>query len=311
MKISSLAFASLALAGLFGPSRSFASVDATTQVYISTFEAMQNLPQPPFVRYRLVTHNEEGLQVTLSIYNHDVWLSFRPGDVSSVWSVAHRSGDFASAVTDDSGNRYVTDRSFFDPTWYSAYHAMREGMFFDAPDSTQPAQHPIPTPRPSPVPDGGLQTITTVISNATLYSVRDGGSTTCPNGDAGHLLLFTPRGSRMQYQMSALIIDRVNHLFCEAAFALPSLDGTPLIDDQYYGELDGYWVRTGGRFIRLTRVTISNETPYVPNEPGDTDIDVPQIRSTYTQTRTLSYRFIDMSFPAFIPAELFTTPPNQ
>lgn len=296
---------------LFCPDRSGAAVDGATQLYIDTVEAMQALPQPPFVSYILVTNNEEGLQVTLDVYNHDVWLSFRPGNANSTWAVVHRSGDFASAVSDDNGHRYITDRAFFDPTWYSAYHAMREGMFFDSPDAAQPEQRPIETAPPSPAPVAGIPTIATVISNATLYSVRDAGATKCPNSDAGRLLLFTPRGSRMQYQMSAAVVDLVNHLFCEIAFALPSLDGTPLVDHQYYGERGGYWVRTGGRFIRFTRVTISNETPYVPNEPGDASIEAPNMRSSYVQTSTLSYRLTDMEFPTFMPPKVFVAAPSQ
>jgi hypothetical protein len=307
----SLAIGALILGVLIAPSAASAAVDAPTALYINTVEAMQKLPQPPFIIYDMVTKNDEGLQVDLNVYNHDIWLGFRPGTLSNHWYVAHRASDFRSVIIGNNDN-FVTDRAFFDPTWDSAYHAMRDGMFFDAPDSTQPTQHAVPTPAPTPTDDTALTTIASVqVSNAGMYTARDGGNITCPNGDPGHALKFTPRGSPTQYQLSSAVVDTANHLFCVVTFTLPSLMGTPLTDNQYYGERGGYWVRTGGQFVRTTKVTGSTQAPYIQGVPMNDTNSLPSLQYTYNRTLTLRYELADMTFPASLPDSAFITPPNQ
>ena len=306
----SLVIAALILGTLIASSAASATVDAPTALYINTIAAMQALPQPPYVTYELVTKNDEGLQVDLNVYNHDIWLGFGPGTLSNHWYVGHRARDFKSVVIGNNSH-YVTDRAFFDPTWDSAYHAMRDGMFFDAPDSTQPAQHAVPAPAPMPTAGAAFKTIASVeASNASMYTARDGGSQKCPNGDAGNGLMFTAHGSPMQYQLTAAVVDTVNHLFCVVTFTLPDLDGTPLTDNQYYGERDGYWVRTGGLFSRRSsHYTATDSTPYIQGVPDNNSF--PRLDYTYRRTLTLRYELTNMAFPASLPDSAFITPSDQ
>lgn len=251
---------------------------------------MQALPQPAFMIYRLVADSDDGLKVQLDVSNHDVWLGFDAGSANTTWSVAHRSSDFRSLIVDENGQSYVTNRSFFDPTWYSSYHAMRDGMFFDSRSGTQPDQRVVPTPAPTPTPDTALKTIAIEqSSNGNLYTARDDGPATCPNGDAGRALRFTPHGSPIQYQLTAAVVDLVPKLFCVMQFTLPALGGSPLEDDQYFGMVEGYWIRTGGEFRRATRTQLLGPSAIL----------------------TLRYQLTDITFPYVLPDDLFVTPPGQ
>ncbi len=317
-KLVIVAFAVLALLAASAGAR--ANVDSATQLYVDTVAAMQALPQPPFVTYRLVTESDTGLQVSLEVHDHDVWLHFAPGKRVTTWSVAHRASDFRSLIVSDSGNDYVTNRAFFDPTWYSAYHAMRTGMFFDAPSHTQPDQRAVPTPAPTFTPDSTLTTIAqTAAAVSTLYTARFRGVGKCPNGDPGRVLEFTPSGPAMQYQLTGAVVDVPAHLFCVMIFTLPSLDGTPLTDVQFYGERGGYWLRTGGEFIRTTsRVVTSPQIADIspPDVPGAAPqgvagIPPPNISSTVRTTATLRYQLTKMAFPQIVPEDFFVPPPGQ
>lgn len=297
-----------------------ASIDPATQLYVDTVAAMQALAEPPFVTYRLVTESDTGLQVSLDVYDHDVWLGFTPGNDAAQWSVAHRAVDFSSLIVGSDGRGYVSKRAFFDPTWYSAYHAMRTGMFFDAPSHTQPDQPAVPTPAPTFTPDSALPTIAqTVTAVATLYTAQFRGNAKCPNGDPGRSLQFTPKGSPMQYQLAGAVVDVPRHLFCVLIFTLPSLEGTPLTDVQFYGERAGYWLRTGGDFVRTTSHVVTS--PQVadispPDIPGGAPQGVPglpppNVSSTVRTTSTLRYQLMEMAFPQIIPEDFFIPPPGQ
>lgn len=309
---------SLALLVVSGASAR-ASIDPATQLYVDTVAAMQNLPEPPYVTYRLVTETGTGLQVSLSVYDHEVWLSFAPGKNVAQWSVAHRAGDFRSLIIDADGRRYGTNRAFFDPTWDSAYHAMRTGMFFDAPTHSQPDQRAVPTPAPTFTPDPAFKTIAQAqVAVATLYTAQFRGVAKCPNGDAGRSLQFAARGDPMQYQLVGAVVDVPLHLFCVLMFTLPSLEGTPLTDVQFYGERDGYWLRTGGEFVRTTNKRISTDVGVgaPPLGPGVSDIPYnpnlpPSITTVVRSTLTLRYALTEMDFPQIVPDDFFIPPPGQ
>jgi len=85
-------------------------------VYMSAIGAMSSLKEPPYVTYTM-RGEPHGFAVDLFIQNHFVWLNIHQGDESSVWQVRHRTDDYASELLEPSGIRYVSGRSFFDPTW--------------------------------------------------------------------------------------------------------------------------------------------------------------------------------------------------
>lgn len=286
---SAVAAVAWALGVLAAPCSPARAADAATQLYVAAVAAMQALPQPPFMIYGLVAKSDDNLKVQLRVINHDVWLGFDEGWANTTWSVVHRSSDFRSLIVDENGRSYVTNRSFFDPTWYSSYHAMRDGMFFNSVSGTQPDQRAVPTPAPTPTPDSALKTIAIEqSSNGNLYSAQDAGPATCPNGDAGRALRFTPRGSPMQYQLTAAVVDLAPKLFCVMQFTLPA-PGNWLVDDQYFSMVEGYWIRTGGEFRRTIRSRFDGEPAVL----------------------TLRYQLNDITFPDILPDDLFVTPPGQ
>ena len=116
---------------------------------------MDGLPQPPYVTYRL-EGTGDGFTIGLTVIDNKVWLAIRPGSRPAHWRLRHRTYDYASEIVDaDDGQRYLSARSFFDPTWYGAYRALREGML-----NAQDPAPPRPSPdAPSPTPAPQLRTI--------------------------------------------------------------------------------------------------------------------------------------------------------
>ncbi|HEV7180813.1 MAG TPA: hypothetical protein VGN11_13150 [Candidatus Baltobacteraceae bacterium] len=98
------------------------------EFYSAALKAMSDLPQPPYVTYRLESESD-GLQVTLTDIRRLVLLYIEAGSTPSGWIMRHRTDDYASEIVNTLDNRrYVSQRSFFDPTWYGSYRALRDGM---------------------------------------------------------------------------------------------------------------------------------------------------------------------------------------
>lgn len=138
-------------------------------LYAKAVAAMSGLPQPQYVTYNLQA-NGDGLLVDLVLQRGQVWLNVHGGSGSTNWALQHRTYDYASRIVNDADNqRYVTQRSFFDPTWYGASRALRECMF----DSQDPAP-PRPQHTQAPAPDVTLKTIAvSSVIGPSVYAITD------------------------------------------------------------------------------------------------------------------------------------------
>jgi hypothetical protein len=116
-----------------------------------------------------------------------VWLRFSHGNGSTMWTVKHRTQDYESEVLDGK-TRYVSQRSLFDPTWFGAFRALRDGMlgFQDV----EASRSSFTVAQATPAPDAALHTIASSIRSmiavprhvqtairATRYILPRGGET--------------------------------------------------------------------------------------------------------------------------------------
>ncbi|MEO9026720.1 MAG: hypothetical protein ABI329_06640 [Candidatus Tumulicola sp.] len=171
------------------PRIAVADVPSAQAFYSSAVEAMRELPQPQYLEYAMQGESD-GFAVSLLVIDHLVWLGIHRGSAPSTWHLRHRTDDYASEIRDESGTRYVTQRSFFDPTWYGTFRALRDGML-DYQDIERPVST-MATPAPTKTPD--LRTIAVVrVMGTSIYRVADAGAATCSNGDPGHALRLTSR----------------------------------------------------------------------------------------------------------------------
>lgn len=250
MKIHRVALFFCASAAAFcGPTTPAASAAAgappsAREFYSRALSAMSDLPQPTFISYRLESRSE-GLQIALTPIDHLVWLSITAGSTPSRWEMLHRTGDYATEIIDTADDsRYVSQRSFFDPTWYGSYRALRDGMLdyqdIEAPiaDLAPAAVTPIPTT---------LKTIAvTSVMGPGIYDVHDRGAATCSNGHPGHALHLTPRRSDPRRQLTDVTIDLTSMRFCMIRYGLPAAFGFHGTVEQHYDSVGGYWMQTDG-----------------------------------------------------------------
>jgi hypothetical protein len=268
-----------------GGSRLVAAADPPTarDLYVQAIAAMSDLPQPPYVTYRM-EGNAQGLQVGLTTISGQVWLNIRPGSTSDRWTLRHRTYDYESEIVSQSdGRRYVSQRSFFDQTWYGAYRALRLGMLY----SQDPAE-----PRPSPgvatpAPDPSLKTIGAIkVMGPAIYDVDDRGTAVCPNGGPGRALHLTSRTRDPQHQLSDVIVDLQSMRFCVMRFGTAGALGFHGIVEQHYGDVGGYWMQQGGFLDGTLRVF-----------------------GVSTHHGVWRYRLLDMQFPSSLPPDTFAHDP--
>lgn len=255
----------------------------TQTLYTKAIAVMSDLPQPAFVTYRLES-SSDGLQIGLMVINNNVWLNIHPGSEPQRWMLSHRTYDYASEIRDlGDGSRYTTQRSFFDPTWYGAYRALREGMFY----SQDPA-----TPRPLP---GGatpapatLRTIAVIsVMGPNIYNIQDRGEQPCPNGAPGHAMHLVSRNRDPHHQLSDVIVDLRSMRFCMMRFSLPADFGFHGIMEQHYADVGGYWMQTDGFLdgtLRAFGIAMHHGVWH--------------------------YRLLDMQFPASLPDQTFAQAPK-
>ncbi|HEV2643306.1 MAG TPA: hypothetical protein VGT98_11385 [Candidatus Elarobacter sp.] len=250
------------------------------EVYVRTLAAMSALPQPRYVAYRLES-SSEGLQVDLATSGGQVWLNIRHGTAPERWSLRHRTYDYESEIVNGSdGRRFLSQRSFFDPTWYGAYRALRQGML----ESQDPAPpHDPPPVEPTPTPGPVLKSIGMVsVMGPAIYDIEDRGSAPCPNGDSGRALHLTRRDKDPHHQLSDVIVDLQSMNFCMMRFATPSAFGFHGTVEVHYANVGGYWMQTDGLLdgtIRAFGVSMHHGTWH--------------------------YRLVDMQFPSALPPEVF------
>jgi hypothetical protein len=202
----------------------------------------------------------------------------------TAWALHHRTDDYASEIVEADGRRLVSTRAFFDPTWYGAFRALRDGMLF-----YQKAEPPISasaTPTPGPAPD--LRTIAVVqVIGTNIYSVVDTGAATCTNGDAGHALHLISRDENPRHQLADVVVDLRNMHFCTMRFNV-SESGFSGSVEQHYADVGGYWLQTDGIV--------------------ESEVRTLGIRLNHG---VWQYRLEDLAFPAAIPPETFLRPPDQ
>src|SRR5579863_2777277 len=184
--------------------------------YSSAVESMRALPQPQYLAYTM-EGDGDNLSIGLRVIRHLVWLEMITGPPTfpSAWTIRHRTDDYASEITDYEGRRLVSTRAFFDPTWYGAFRALRDGMLMY--QQTDPAVSTYATPTPGPSPD--LRTIAVVtVMGSGVYRVQDGGAAVCTNGDSGHALQLVSREPDPRHQLAYVVVDLRNMHFCTMRF---------------------------------------------------------------------------------------------
>lgn len=257
-----------------------AALVSPEQLYAKAIAAMSDVPQPRYVTYNL-QGAADGLQVDLMLQRGQVWLNVHGGSGSANWTLQHRTYDYASQITDNADNRrYLTQRSFFDPTWYGAYRALREGMF-----DSQDAAPPRPQQTAAPASDVTLKTIAvSSVIGPSVYAIDDRGDAHCSNGDPGRALHLTSRDRNSHHQLTDVIIDLHSMRFCMMRFAETSGFGFHGFLEQHYADVGGYWLQTDGLLDGTLRVF-----------------------GISTHHGTWRYRLLDMQFPAALQAQTFLT----
>jgi hypothetical protein len=273
--------------GLVAPVRAAADDEPSAQAfYSSAVDAMKALPQPQYLTYSMEGESD-GFAVDLIVINHLVWLRIRAGNAPSTWQLRHRTDDYASEIIDQEGTRYVTQRSFFDPTWYGAYRALRDGML-DYQKIEKPLSELV-TPAPSPTSTPDLRTIAVVsVMGTSIYRVTDAGAATCSNGDAGHALHLVSRDRNPKHQLSDVVVDVASMRFCMIRFSVSDAFGFHGVVEQHYADVGGFWLQTDGLLDGTDRVF-----------------------GIATHHGIWRYRLTNVTFPKSIPAEAFVVPRFQ
>lgn len=221
---------------------SASSSSSATALYAAAVRTMDYVQQPAYVAYTFEGASDK-VHIGLQVVSHQVWLAFQHGNVPSTWAVQHRTEDYQSEVI-DGVRRLVSGRSLFDPTWFGAYRALRDGMlgYQDA----EAAHTSLAVAEPTPTPDPKLSTIASVSAIGTgIYFVQDRGAAACPNGDPGHAVHLRPRHRDPRHQLSDAIIDLRSMRFCSIRFQWNELWLTGIVE-QHYADVGGYWMETGG-----------------------------------------------------------------
>lgn len=259
--------------------------------YSAAVESMRALPQPQYLQYTIEGQGR-GLAIDLRVVNHLVWLEFTmtsPPEESDpvLWSIRHRTNDYASEIVEVDGRRLVSTRAFFDPTWYGAFRALRDGMLDYQKDD--PPVSSYATPTPGPLSDLRTIAVVTVIGS-NIYRVIDRGAATCLNGDPGHALHLISRDADPAHQLADVVVDLRNMHFCTIRFNVNDLTehGWRGSVEQHYADVGGYWLQTDGTIETSARAL-----------------------GILVSHGVWRYRLENITFPAAIPAERFLRPVEQ
>jgi len=278
--ISSLALAFLAL-GTAARADAPQAPPTVETYYRAAINAMDALKEPAYVTYTM--HGDpQGLAVKLIDRNSLIWLGIHDGSDPSTWQVRHRTDDYASELLDVDGTRWVSMRSFFDPTWWGAFRALRDGMLnYQVPEAAVSA-------RATPAPDASskLHVIATVtVMGPAIYQLQDRGAATCPSGSPGHAIHLIPRDRDPKHQLNDVVIELTTRRFCMVRYGVHDSFGFHGIVEQHYSDVGGYWVQTDGFLDGTLRVF-----------------------GIATHHGKWFYRLDDIAFPKRIPSTAFITP---
>ncbi|HET9392517.1 MAG TPA: hypothetical protein VFO29_03170 [Candidatus Rubrimentiphilum sp.] len=280
-----VASAFLLLGCLIGQGRpALADQTYAESLYIAAVNATSSRAQPTFETYNLHSRSD-GLAVRLTIQNHYVWLGIHSGDEPSSWQIRHRTDDYASEIIDADGTRYVTGRSFFDPTWYGTYRALRDGML-----NYQDVEVPVSAREtPAPAAASTMRQIAAVhVMGPTIYRLLDRGEQACPNGSPGHALHTEARDRAPQHQLSDVVINLKTNEFCMLRFGVRDAFGFHGLVEQHFDDVGGYWTLTDGIIDGTFRVF-----------------------GISTHHGVWHYTLDDIHYPRSIPAYVFIVPPFQ
>ncbi len=255
-------------------------------LYSATVTAMDHLAQPAFISYT-IEGQSDGIRLTLKTIHHEVWLVFQSGVGSNTWIVKHRTQDYESEVIDGAaGHRYVSERSFFDPTWFGAYRALRDGML--GYQNAAPPRQSLTVATPVPTSDPQLKTIASVsVMGSGIYTVTDRGPAMCASGDRGQALHLTPRQRDPRRQLTDVVVDLRSMQFCTLRFTWSASSFTGIVE-QHYAEVEGYWIVSDGSIDGTFRT-----------------LGIATHHSMWT------YRLTDVTFPQEMPASTFVADPDQ
>jgi hypothetical protein len=186
----------------------------------------------------------DNLSIGLRVMRHLVWLEMITGSASfpSEWTIRHRTDDYASEIITYQGERLVSTRAFFDPTWYGAFRALRDGMLMY--QQTDPPVSSSATPTPGPSPDLRTIAVVTVIGS-NVYKVEDRGEAACADGDPGHALHLVSREPDPRHQLADVVVDLRNMHFCTMRFNVRESGFSGSVE-QHYAYVGGYWLQTDG-----------------------------------------------------------------
>jgi hypothetical protein len=252
--------------------------------YAQAVATMDRVQQPAFVSYTLLGQSDN-IHVGLETVSNKVWLLFQGGSAPTDWRVQHRTLDYESEVVDESaaGKRYISARPFFDPTWFGAFRALRDGMLgFQNPDASRDA---LTIAEPTVPQDGSLHTIAAVsVIGPAIYAVQDRGTAACPNGDPGRALHLVARDHDPRKQLSDVIVDSNSMRFCMIRFGWSEAGFITGFIEQHYADVGGYWVVSDGLIDDTLRVFGIKTHHFIWN-----------------------YRLNDMTFPPQLPPETFAS----
>jgi D-alanyl-D-alanine carboxypeptidase len=263
---------------------------ATALLYSRSLRVMDGLRQPKYLAYRMES-SSEGLAIYLWANPQGlVWLRGHDGSSPDAWTLRHRTFDYMNEIIHVSdGQRFLSPRAVFDPTWYGAVRAMRLGMFL--PGKQPPAAPRESTEQPQ---DTALKAIGSVsVMGPALYNIEDRGAKPCPNGQPGHALHFTSRDDDYLHQLSDVVIEVSSARFCVVTF-LGRGAGSVVTSgtfEQHYADVNGYWLQTDGVLDGMWQSSVLS-------------------RKRHGVWR---YRLVDMTFPDNLPNEIFAkaaTPPQ-
>lgn len=218
----------------------------TVVLYSHALRVMDGLRQPKFLSYRMESTGD-GVHIDVWADSRgQVWLRGNTGSSNDAWALRHRTADYLSEIVHVSdGRRYVTARSFFDPTWYGAVRALRLGMF----GSQDPAAARDMTDHDESTGEQPLKAIGSVsVMGPAAYDIQDRGDARCPNGQPGHALHFVSRQFDPMHQLSDVVIDTGSGRFCVVTFFARYAGGVFVggTFEQHYADVNGYWMQTDG-----------------------------------------------------------------
>ncbi len=249
------------------------------ELYLQAIYAMNNLKQPKYITYRLVSINE-GLRNNLRPAGRGQ-IEFVHGTTTDSWTMSHRTQDYLTEMVDTTdGHRNLSNHPAFDPTWYGPYRSLRDGMI-DYTDTGKPLMQP--SSSTTPEPDPTLKTIGAVtVMGPAIYNIEDRGTVACSNGDPGHALHLWSRTKNWRHQLSDVVIDLKSMRFCMMRLTLSRPLDNRTTWELHFGNVGGYWMQTDGLIEGRGRL------------PGIS-----------TQHGIWRYKLVGVNFPNSLPAQTF------